>query len=117
LPSITTLAVINQKQHYLTYPIIEMSQFPHVSCPPLIFIPAYLYKDIRKGGIKVSNERRNRDDNEGTIILNVDRVIIRANEIIVEDRDNKRRRRFDRDDVAGVSDQDEKDDRRRDFWI
>ena len=85
-----------------------MSQFPYVSCPPLIFIPAYLYKDIRKGGITVSNERRNRDDNEGTIILNVDRVIIRANEIIVEDRDNKRRRRFDRDDVADVSDRDEK---------
>jgi len=94
-----------------------MSQFPHVSCPPLIFIPAYLYKDLRKGGIKVSNERRNRDDNEGTIILNVDRVIIRANEIIVEDKDNKRRRSFDRDDVAEVSDRDEKNNRRRDSWI
>ena len=56
----------------------------------------------------MSNERRDRDDNEGTIILNVDRVIIRANEIIVEDKDNKRRRRFDRDDVADVSDRDEK---------
>ena len=70
-----------------------MRQFPHVSCPPLIFIPAYLYKDLRKGGIKVSNERRNRDDNEGTIILNVDRVIIRANEIIVEDKENKMKTR------------------------
>ena len=63
----------------------------------------------------MSNERRDRDDNEGTIILNVDRVIIRANEIIVEDKDNKRRRRFDRDDVADVSDRDEKKDRRRDL--
>ena len=89
-----------------------MSQFPYVYCPPLIFIPAYLYKDIRKGGIKVSNERRDRDDNEGTIILNVDRVIIRANEIIVEDKDNKRRRRFDRDDVADVTDRDEKNNQR-----
>src|SRR3954469_8418875 len=97
--------------------MIEMSQFSHVSCPLLIFIPTYLYKDIRKGGIKVSNERRDRDDNEGTIILNVDRVIIRANEIIVEDKDNKRHRRFDRDDVADVSDRDEKKDRRRDHWI
>ena len=74
-------------------------------------------RTLRKGGIKVSNERRDRDDNEGTIILNVDRVIIRANEIIVEDKDNKRRRRFDRDDVADVSDRDEKKDRRRDSWI
>jgi|1185.fasta_scaffold174913_1 hypothetical protein len=65
----------------------------------------------------MSNERRDRDDNEGTIILNVDRVIIRANEIIVEDKDNKRHRRFDRDDVADVSDRDEKKDRRRDHWI
>ena len=61
--------------------------------------------------------RRDRDDNEGTIILNVDRVIIRANEIIVEDKDNKRRRRFDRDDVADISDRDDRKDRRRDSWI
>ncbi len=94
-----------------------MSPFPYVNCPLLIFIPAYLYKDIRKGGIKMSNERRDRDDREGTIIINVDRVIIRANEIIVEDNDNKRRRRSDRDDVADISDRDDRKDRRRDSWI
>ena len=77
----------------------------------------HIYIRILGKGIKVSNERRDRDDNEGTIILNVDRVIIRANEIIVEDKDNKRRRRFDRDDVADISDRDEEERSRRDSWI
>jgi hypothetical protein len=73
-----------------------------------------------KGSMKMSNERKDRehDDREGTILLNMDRVIIRANEIIVEDRDNKRRRnRFDRDDVADISDRDERKDGRKDYWI
>ncbi len=84
---------------------------------PLSLFQHIYIRTLGKEEYKVSNERRDRDDNEGTIILNVDRVIIRANEIIVEDKDNKRRRRFDRDDVADVSDRDEKNDRRRDSWI
>jgi hypothetical protein len=80
-----------------------------------------LYKLIgKKEGNGLSEERRR--------VINADKVLIRANEVIILDEDDKKRRRrrddvlgiedrrrkHDRDDVAGLDDR--RDDDKRDRW-
>ncbi|WP_421384966.1 hypothetical protein ACOJQI_09405 [Bacillus salacetis] len=44
-------------------------------------------------------------------VINADKVLIRANEVIILDENDKRRRRYDNDDVLGVEDRRRKHDR------
>lgn len=78
----------------------------------------------------MSNERRNRDrmnkgdvlgvfDRNGNLVLDVDKVIIRADDVIIikNDDDRKDHGHSDRDDVAGATDRNDRKDHRRDFWF
>ncbi|HWO96093.1 MAG TPA: hypothetical protein VNM45_07135 [Bacillus sp. (in: firmicutes)] len=61
----------------------------------------------------MSNDKRRRDDDVAGVsdcndrrVENVDRVLIRADEaIVIENDDRKRHNRFDDDDVAGIRDE------------
>jgi hypothetical protein len=73
----------------------------------------------------MSDDKRSRDrfddddvanvfDRDGKIVLDVDKVIIRADEVIIIKKDDKRRHnRFDN----ARRDDDRRDDDQRNFWI
>lgn len=73
----------------------------------------------------MSGERGNRDrmhqgdvlgvfDRNGNLVIDVDKVIIRAEDvIIIKSDDDRRHGRSDREDVAGVTDRNDRKDYRR----